>query len=535
MFIHARIRPRSILFMQRGRYSIPRSLSRTCFLIIPLILLILLPAVSLADDDKIFKKNSKAVVVVIAYDEKGNAISQGSGFIVRADGAVVTNYHVISKASDIKVKKGDKVLDVEGLIFIDKKNDLVILKAKAKDMPVVKLGDIGKANIGKKVYVISSPEGLETAISDGKLFIEEIGQKREILRITTMASLPESSGGPVFNKNSEVIGIAISPFIEGMLFSWIFAMPVDLIKDKISSKKVTAIKEAELEDFEKTAGYWMTHYRHGINHMTSGRHKEAIEAFKQVIRILPNYAEVYLELGKNYWALGMHKEAMEAHKQAIRINPDDALAHFGLGRAYYNLGRHKEAWEAFKQTIRIEPDFVFVFGNGGPTEIEVYKEVIRLYPDFARAHYGLAIKYTLLGMYKEAIEECKQAIRILPDYTEVYLELSGNYAILGMHREGIEALKKAIYLFKIQGRIGPDYAYAHFDLGLAYTDLGMYKEAIEAFKQTIMIIPNHVYAHYSLGIAYLKLNDKGSALEQHKILKSLYPLLANKLFNLIYK
>ena len=96
------------------------------FLIIPLILLFLLPVVSFADADRIFRENSKAVVVVTPYDEKGNAIGQGSGFIVRADGAVITNYHVISMARNIKVKAGNKVLDVEGLIFTDKENDLVI-------------------------------------------------------------------------------------------------------------------------------------------------------------------------------------------------------------------------------------------------------------------------------------------------------------------------------------------------------------------------------------------------------------------------
>lgn len=91
------------------------------FLIIPLILLILYPAVSLADANMIFKENNKAVVVVVTYDSKGNPISQGSGFVVRQDGAVVTNYHVISNAVDIKVKAGDKVLSVEGLLHIDKK------------------------------------------------------------------------------------------------------------------------------------------------------------------------------------------------------------------------------------------------------------------------------------------------------------------------------------------------------------------------------------------------------------------------------
>ncbi len=206
------------------------------FLIIPLILLFLLPVVSFADADRIFRENSKAVVVVTPYDEKGNAIGQGSGFIVRADGAVVTNYHVISKARDIKVKAGDKVLDVEGLIFTDKENDLVILKAKAKDMPVVKLGVIEKANIGEHVYVISSPEGLENTISDGLLSgIREIDKKREILQITAPIS-PGSSGGPVFNINGEVIGVVTLLIKEAQNLN--FAMPVELIKDKINSKRV---------------------------------------------------------------------------------------------------------------------------------------------------------------------------------------------------------------------------------------------------------------------------------------------------------
>ena len=60
-----------------------------------------MPAVSFADADKIFKENNKAVVVVVAFDEKNKPISQGSGFIVGQDGAIVANYHVISKAKDL--------------------------------------------------------------------------------------------------------------------------------------------------------------------------------------------------------------------------------------------------------------------------------------------------------------------------------------------------------------------------------------------------------------------------------------------------
>ena len=241
--------------------------------------LLAIKQISLSEDvqRKIFKENSKAVVAVTAYDENGNAINQGSGFIVRRDGAVVTNYHVISKARSIKVKAGDKVFDVEGLIFTDKENDLVILKARAKDMPVVNLGVVGKVNIGESVYVISSPVGLENTISDGLLSgIREIDEKREVLQITAPVS-PGSSGGPVFNINGEAIGVVTFLIQEAQNLS--FAMPVELIKDKISSKSVTEIKGSGIEDYEMTAEYW---FNLGLAYYNSGKNEKAIESYKQV-------------------------------------------------------------------------------------------------------------------------------------------------------------------------------------------------------------------------------------------------------------
>lgn len=230
-------------------YSLRESYSFVV-LIIPIIMIILSPTISLADAERIFEENSSAVVVIITYNNEGRPICQGTGFIVRHDGAIVTNYHVISNAADIKVKSGEKILEVEGLLYIDKENDIVILKVRAYNLPVVILGDIKKTKIGEKVYVISSPRGFENTISEGILSgIREIKKpKGKFIQITAPVS-EGSSGGPVFNKNGEVVGI-ITFLIKGAQ-NINFAIPVILIKDKISAKKVVALKDAGIVYHEK--------------------------------------------------------------------------------------------------------------------------------------------------------------------------------------------------------------------------------------------------------------------------------------------
>jgi len=161
-------------------------------------------------------------------------------------------------------------------------------------------------------------------------------------------------------------------------------------------------------------------------------------------------------------------------------------------------------------------------------ELEKAKAELRKNPDSAVHHFNLGIAYGNLDMYKEEIEAYKQAIRIKPDFTEAYYNLGVMYDKLGMYREAMEAYKQTI-------RIKPDDAEAHSGLSLAYGKLDMYKEAIEACKQAIRIKPDFTEAHYILGLSYLIINDRGSALEEYKILKELDTEKANELFNLIYK
>ncbi|MDO8283198.1 MAG: tetratricopeptide repeat protein [Thermodesulfovibrionia bacterium] len=99
---------------------------------------------------------------------------------------------------------------------------------------------------------------------------------------------------------------------------------------------------------------------------------------------------------------------------------------------------------------------------------------------------------------------------------------------LGKYQEAVDAFKEAL-------RINPDYAEAYYYLGAAYSHLNRYQEAADACKQAIRIKPDYAIAHLGLGISYSALGDKGSALEEYKILKDLDKEMADKLFNVIYK
>jgi len=210
------------------------------------------------------------------------------------------------------------------------------------------------------------------------------------------------------------------------------------------------------------------------------------------------YVKGLIESWQENWSA-----ALTYFQKATEKNPDNANAWVMVGYCYGRLGRRQEAIDAYKQAIRIKPDL-------------------------ADAHCGLGIIYGVLGQMQDAIESFKQAIRIEPDNAEAHWGLGVTYLGLGRYEDAIESFKQAI-------RIKPDYAEAHYELGTAYGCLGRFEDVIESCKQAIRIKPDYAKAHCLLGVAYETIGDKGSALDEYKILKTLDAEQANKLFNFIYK
>ena len=138
------------------------------------------------------------------------ASSLGSGFIIKADGIVITNNHVIANAEDILVRVGDKEYSAE-VLGADPYMDLAVLKMKTNEkFKPVSFGDSTKARVGDWVVAIGNPFGLGGTVTSGIISAKnrQIGLTRYEDFIQTDASINQgNSGGPLFNIKGEVIGV----------------------------------------------------------------------------------------------------------------------------------------------------------------------------------------------------------------------------------------------------------------------------------------------------------------------------------------
>lgn len=156
----------------------------------------------------------------------------GSGFIVKSDGVILTNAHVVDKADEVTVKLTDKREFKAKVIGVDKLTDVAVLKIEAKDLPTVKIGNIQNSHVGDWVVAIGAPFGFENTVTAGIISAKSRALPDEgyvpFLQ-TDVAINPGNSGGPLFNLNGEVIGINSQIYSRSGGYQGLsFAIPIDV-------------------------------------------------------------------------------------------------------------------------------------------------------------------------------------------------------------------------------------------------------------------------------------------------------------------
>jgi serine protease Do len=155
----------------------------------------------------------------------------GSGFILSADGFVMTNAHVVDGADEVLVTLTDKREFKAKVVGVDKRTDIALLKIDAANLPKVAIGDPDKLKVGEWVVAIGKPFGLDNTMTAGIVSAKgrDLPQENLIPFIQTDVAInPGNSGGPLINMRGEVVGINSQIYSRSGGFMGIsFAIPID--------------------------------------------------------------------------------------------------------------------------------------------------------------------------------------------------------------------------------------------------------------------------------------------------------------------
>lgn len=161
--------------------------------------------------------------------------SLGSGFIISADGYILTNAHVVDGADEILVRLNDRRELAAELVGSDERTDVAVLKVEADDLPTLKLGDSDALRVGEWVAAIGSPFGFDYSVTAGIVSAIDRTLPRDAyvpFIQTDVAINPGNSGGPLFNLDGEVVGVNSQIFTRsGGFMGLSFAIPINVAMD----------------------------------------------------------------------------------------------------------------------------------------------------------------------------------------------------------------------------------------------------------------------------------------------------------------
>lgn len=303
------------------------------------------------DLSKLARIVKPSVFLLTIYDHNDKAIFTATGFILTKDGKIATNHHVIERAFRVEAKASNGAkYGVLGVISEDKKSDLVILKLDGIDFKPIALGTSRSIEVGQRLIVIGSPRGLEGTLSEGivSALRDESEKTSRIIQMTAAIS-PGSSGSPVLNRSGKVIGIASAQIQNGQTLN--FAVAVDALSELLRGAETAkgwktfaemAPQSAKIDAILSDPNYL------SCNELIKANNTS--ELLKVTLILVQKYPESYLShrlLGIAYQKLRFYSEAIIALQQSLKILPDSANTWSQLGVVYNELKRDEDAIFAF--------------------------------------------------------------------------------------------------------------------------------------------------------------------------------------------
>jgi len=290
---------------------------------------------------QVFDKVKDSVVVVKTLDAQGKVERQGSGVILPS-GKVATNCYVVEGGASYKVGRGKHFVSAT-LYAEDGDKDICVLDAKGIKGKPAQLGKAAGLKVGDPVYAVGAPKGLELSLSDG--IVAQLRGSPSPLIQTTAAISPGSSGGGLFDREGRLVGLTTF-YLEGGQ-SLNFAMPVEWIGEVKPGRNLAAKGHGQTESLK-----WLKRF---IALEKSKDWPGLLHWCQRWTKSEPRNALAWFGLGAAYGYLKRYDDAIEAFRQALRINPENAEAWNNLGIAYALSGNRTAALNAVRELRRLDP------------------------------------------------------------------------------------------------------------------------------------------------------------------------------------
>jgi tetratricopeptide (TPR) repeat protein len=184
----------------------------------------------------------------------------------------------------------------------------------------------------------------------------------------------------------------------------------------------------------------LTYNNQAVNEITNERYEVAIQLLNHAIRLKPDFARAYYNLGTAYQFLGQSQTAVNALQKAIELNPFYAEAYNQLGFVYVGRAEYEKAVAAFEKSIAQNPNDAIPYYNLGCVQVrleqfevavEALKRAVELQPLNVEARINLGFANSRLKKYAAAIEQIREAVRLQPDDVEAQFFLGSLYALNG--------------------------------------------------------------------------------------------------------
>ena len=235
--------------------------------------------------------------------------------------------------------------------------------------------------------------------------------------------------------------------------------------------------------------------------------------FRHAVEVTEKNYLAWNNLGFYYFGKGKPKEAQEAYRESLRINPNYADAHNNLGHALAEEKKFAEAMVHYRLALRTSPDHPEIHNNLGNALSETgdidgaiaeYSFVLKRNPNHADANNNLGIALAMKGQLAEAIEHFNTSLKVKPGNAGAHGNLGNALAVQRKFTEAMEHYRQALEL-------SPNDAQTRNNLGNVLAELGRFDEAVTNYNSALQLNINNPEAHFNLGCVLVKQGRRNEA------------------------